>query len=143
VKSGEYYRFVQGHYRRNLPKKSYPASGIGGPRTKMQHLLKAEAALGHALPPKAQVHHVDGTKSISSPLVICENQAYHYFLHVRTRILRAGGDPNTQRFCRKCKQLKPKETFHRAKKGSYEEYQTICLSCFAEYRRLRAQRCPE
>ncbi len=51
------------------------------------YVLKAEAALGHYLPKAAVVHHVDcdATNDDNGNLVICENQAYHAFLHARMR----------------------------------------------------------
>lgn len=78
---------------------------------KLAHRVRAEKALGHALPDGAQVHHVDGTKNETSQLVICPNASYHRMLHARTRIIKAGGNPNTDRICRCCKQLKPLSVF--------------------------------
>lgn len=66
------------------------------------HRARAEAALGHALPAKAIVHHADGTRSDTGPLVICPNQAYHMELHRKMRIQQAGGNPWTQRICKIC-----------------------------------------
>lgn len=40
-------------------------------------------------------------------MVICENHAFHMLLHVRGRVVAAGGDPNTQRICCHCDVLKP------------------------------------
>lgn len=75
------------------------------------HRVRAERALGRKLPPKAQVHHADGTKGDDSQLVICENAAYHRLLHARMRVLKAGGDPNTQTICSSCRVLKPISEF--------------------------------
>ena len=74
---------------------------------KRLHVTIAEGALGHSLPVGAEVHHVDENKSNNrnSNLVICQDHAYHSLLHVRARVLRAGGDPNTQRICADCKRL--------------------------------------
>jgi hypothetical protein len=59
------------------------------------------------LPSSAHVHHADGSKRPDAPLVICQDAAYHLLLHVRTRVLKAGGNPNTERLCCHCKQLFP------------------------------------
>lgn len=58
------------------------------------HVLRAERALGKPLPPKAIVHHADGSVADDAPLVICQDQAYHMLLHRRMRVKAAGGDPN-------------------------------------------------
>lgn len=54
------------------------------------------------------VHHVDGNRqnNAHSNLVVCQDRRYHNLLHVRQRVLAAGGDPNTQRICFMCKQPK-------------------------------------
>lgn len=77
----------------------------GGGNQLRDHQKIAQAALGRPLPPTAHVHHVngDGRDNRNSNLVICQDATYHKLLHVRTRIVKAGGDPNTQRICGKCK----------------------------------------
>ncbi len=72
---------------------------------RFEHVHIAESALGHALPAEAEVHHVNGNgrDNANSNLVICQDHAYHFLLHVRARVLRAGGNPNTQRICTDCK----------------------------------------
>ena len=60
---------------------------------KLEHVRIAEAALGKPLPPKAEIHHVDGNKRNNDPtnLVICPNRAYHMLLHKRQRQMQAEG----------------------------------------------------
>ena len=67
--------------------------------------MRAENAFGGPLPPGVEVHHADGSKAADAPLVICPDRAYHRLLHVRMRVQAAGGNPNTQRICSRCKQL--------------------------------------
>lgn len=83
---------------------------LGHPRASMSghvhaHVLVAETALGHYLPPKAVVHHIDSseTKQMTSRLVICQDQAYHRLLHMRIKALRDCGNANWIK-CRTCKQ---------------------------------------
>jgi|GraSoiStandDraft_4_1057263.scaffolds.fasta_scaffold115744_6 hypothetical protein len=83
------------------------------------HRLIAERVLGRPLPSRAEVHHVDGNgrNNANGNLVICPNRSYHMLLHARARVLRMGGDPNTQRFCGTCKRLNPISEFYVRKTG--------------------------
>ena len=58
--------------------------------------LVAEESLGKSLPVGAVVHHVNGNKVDNRPsnLVICQDTAYHFLLHVRMRALRVCGHAN-------------------------------------------------
>ncbi|ATF86912.1 hypothetical protein CO712_18940 [Burkholderia gladioli pv. gladioli] len=81
----------------------YPIAHEGG--RDYEHRRIAEAALGKALPPKAEVHHVDENRLNNDPgnLVICPDHAYHALLHLRTRALRESGNANNRRcvYCKK------------------------------------------
>lgn len=106
--------YCQNHYRvwqrRGTPTKP-PAKvwiATGGylfqsikKRTSYLHSQIAERALGHPLPPGAELHHIDGNPANNEPgnLVICPNHEYHMLLHQRTRALEACGNAGW----RKCK----------------------------------------
>ena len=86
----------------------YVGKHSGHRRPKMEeHILIAEKALGHRLPPKALVHHHDEDRQHNSNLnlVICEGRGYHALIHQRMRVVRAGGDPNNDRICHCCHRL--------------------------------------
>lgn len=89
------------------------------------HVVRAERALGKPLPKGAVVHHADGSIDEHGPLVICQSQGYHRHLHMRMRIKAAGGNPNTDRFCRYCKLLKPITAFVKLSKPETWH----CLEC--------------
>lgn len=93
------------------PVKHYRRRGTGNRRSAYDHRLRAARALGKPLPPGAVVHHADGTKDEHAPLVICQDETYHRLLHARMRIVRAGGNPNTEKICSACQQVKPRAAF--------------------------------
>lgn len=98
------------------------------------HVAIAETALGKRLPRGAEVHHVDGDKdnNRNANLVICQDNTYHKLLHIRAEVVRAGGNPNTNRVCRPCGQCKPLGAFsrHRGKKALGRT--SACLECSRE-----------
>lgn len=60
---------------------------------KMEHVYLAEKALGKELPPKAVIHHMNENKTDNHTpfnLIICPDQAYHFLLHKRAKLLRLG-----------------------------------------------------
>src|SRR6266487_382366 len=83
---GQPIRFRRGHAspvtRRQPTVKRYRHRKIGEKHIDV-HRLRAEAALGHALPVGAVVHHADGSLRDDAPLVICQDTAYHKLLHRR------------------------------------------------------------
>jgi hypothetical protein len=92
--------------------------------------VTASRALGRPVKAPMIVHH-----HTDDQLVICENQTYHKLLHTRQDVLRAGGNPNTQRLCRRCGPA-PIESF-RKKKGQVESYCRPCESALERARQAR------
>jgi hypothetical protein len=80
------------------------------------HVLIAERVLGKRLPSQAVVHHFNENRKDNSRsnLVVCQDQAYHLLLHARKRICDAGGNPNADKICSRCKTPKPLDDFHLA-----------------------------
>jgi len=101
----------------------------------LEHVLIAERALGKPLPDGAEVHHADGiwSNNANSNLVICQDKAYHKLLHVRARVLKAGGNPNTQRICTTCRVVKPFEAFNRMAANKSDGFQRRCRDCQSAY----------
>ncbi len=132
---GQPRRFVAGHQSRK--------QHVTGPYRQSHdrrrlHVVLAERALGHQLPPRAQVHHVDGDGLNNTPtnLVICEDAAYHGLLHRRTRVVKAGGNPNTEWWCSCCRRLRPLDAFS-PRTGRRAGYSAYCRACAAAARRSR------
>jgi hypothetical protein len=120
---------MEGGVRRT--KNGYQTIGVGHAGEQYQHVAIAERALGHALPAGVEVHHVNEDKLDNRPrnLVICQDKAYHKLLHVRARIVRAGGDPNIAKICSTCERLLPFGEFNKASKRSGLGLQSRCREC--------------
>lgn len=102
-----------------------------GPKDVYLHVLIAETALGHPLPAGAEVHHVDEdrTNNKNANLVICQDKAYHKLLHVRMRIVRAGGNPNTDKLCGDCGRARPLIAFNIRRGNKSTGRQSACRGC--------------
>ena len=105
------------------------------------HQAVAERALGRRLPKGAQVHHVDENprNNANTNLVICQDMAYHKLLHMRANVLRAGGNPNTDLFCHKCRTAKPQDKFGR-NCGHFNGRTSRCLVCLSADQLQRSAR---
>lgn len=110
------------------PVKRYRMKGARG-KLHLAHRLRAELALGKPLPEGAQVHHHNGDLSDDATLVICQDYGYHKLLHARARIVKAGGNPNTERICAYCRQVKPIAAFIKsaASVGAFGKWH--CSAC--------------
>ena len=109
---GEPLRFIRFHARRPKLNPGYKYYSHGGATSRKAHLIKAEQVLGRPLPLGACVHHADGTKNEYAPLVICQDHGYHMLLHARTRVVKAGGNPNTDKICCDCRVVKARALFN-------------------------------
>ncbi len=102
---GDHFRFVRGHsaFRGTTIRNGYRYIHIGKGKYETEHTLIAQSALGHKLPPRAQVHHYNEIKLDNSRgnLVVCEDRAYHSLLHRRQRARAECGNPNARR-CLAC-----------------------------------------
>lgn len=119
----------------------YPTIGRHNERVKLVHRVRAEKALGKPLPVGAQVHHPDEDKlNLNSRLVICQDAAYHQLLHFRMRIKAAGGNPNTDRICSRCKAVKPIAEFNRSRWRKADGLDSFCRTCISEKNAIQKAR---
>ena len=83
---------------KNKRRKLLWVNGKGVPESR----VLAEKALGKPLPKGCEVHHHTDIQ-----LVICQDHAYHFLLHVRTRAFRACGHANWRKclYCKKYDKL--------------------------------------
>lgn len=114
-----------------MPKVHKIAAYRANSEGRLVHQALAEKALGKPLPKGAEVHHIDENKLNNDPsnLVICPSKAYHLLLHARQRVLNAGGNPNTDKICYDCKQLKLLDAFNLDRKSGR---QGACRACSAK-----------
>jgi hypothetical protein len=109
--------------------------GEPGRRYRFEHELVAEQVLGHPLPPDACIHHVNGIKTdnANANLVICQDDSYHFELHRKMAVRRAGGNPWTDRLCCLCRRPKPATVFYRQsiKRSPYnpDGRASVCSEC--------------
>lgn len=108
-------------------------------RTKLEHVLVAERALGKPLPPGAQVHHWDRDRSNNAPanLVICPDQAYHRLLHRRMAAMEACSNPNWM-LCRFCKRHDDPENLYVSPNGVHA-YHRACSAAYARSHRAQSK----
>lgn len=124
---GEPFKYLPSHNRRARREANiYRNTRRPGGANQHEHVVIAEKALGRPLPAGAQVHHVDENRRNNAPsnLVICENQAYHLLLHRRARVVRHGGDPNTQGWCSRCGLVKAITEFNKGQRSNCRECQS-------------------
>lgn len=152
---GQPVRFIKGHWARTeVNRGATHANWTGGRRLNangyvlvkqpghgrahhngevFEHIIVAELALGHPLPPQAEVHHVNEVRNDNKNknLVICEDQNYHALLHARSRGWKACCDVHARQ-CWVCKQWggelrmrKNGTTEHKACENDYQRQRKL------------------
>lgn len=92
--------------------------------------LIVEEILGKTLPPKCVVHHIDENRTNDKPenFVVCEDRAYHKFIHIRTKALHESGNPNFRK-CTFCKTWDSQSNLIHRKSNWYHQ------QCLKEYQK--------
>lgn len=131
---GQPIRFINGHQNMIRPR----IVGYHMSNGRLEHVQIAEQALGRKLRGVEEVHHVDGDSlnNRRSNLVICQDRAYHSLLHVRTRVVKAGGNPNTQKICNACARVLDFDHFYKLRSNGSSGRHAYCKDCS----RVRDQR---
>lgn len=109
-----------------------------------EHVLIVSTAVGHALPPGAEVHHVNGDRADNrhGNLVACQDHSYHMLLHYRAKALKACGNANWWRCCC-CGEFDAPETL-RTNRASGVHYHKACMrerQRLGDKRRREARQC--
>lgn len=128
---GDEHRYLPGHNMKSRPTRLY-ASTMTPRGKRYHHQLRAERALGKPLPAGSVVHHADGSRNADAPLVICQDQAYHKLLHIRMRVVKAGGNPNTDKVCSRCRVAKPRSDFNVNRAYRVDQLDIYCRACARE-----------
>ncbi len=130
-------RFVIGHHTRNNRVDGYKMRN-----GRLEHVQIAEKALGRRLRGAEEVHHVDDNtlNNANSNLVICQSRSYHMLLHARARVIRAGGNPETEKICKHCNRVLPLESFYRFKLNASNGRHSFCKECDAQTAKTRRSR---
>ena len=123
-----------------VTKKNHPRADCNG--YVLEHVLVAEKVLGKQLPPKAEIHHVDENRSNNSNnnLVICENKAYHFFLHRRKRAYDACGHVDWVK-CWICKKHDAPERVYIAPNNHLQAHHRECMNKYQQVKRAEAKLC--
>lgn len=101
-----------------------------------EHILVCEKALGKYLPLQAVVHHVNKNTADNLPsnLVVCQDNAYHLYLHQRQRAFDACGHTDWLK-CRFCKGYDDPKNLRikKHKNHNYAEHR-VCENLFQKKR---------
>lgn len=129
-------KYLSGHYSKTLSYKKYRWRRING-KLIQDHILIAEKVLGESLPIGAQVHHVNGdcTDNRKDNLVICQDNAYHHFLHRRMRAYNACGHADWRK-CMVCKKFDSPDNIYISPDGS-SAWHRDCINRYHKELRLR------
>ncbi len=154
---GQPYNFIQGHNPNKRGRDSYHWKGgrkifkgyikiyhsVPPHNNKakyiFEHILVVEKILGKHLPPKSKIHHINENKTDNRPqnLVLCQDNAYHLFLHKRIKALRACGHTSWLK-CWVCKQYDDPLNMY-VNKNRVGAFHRSCINNYSKNLRKRKQ----
>lgn len=73
----------------------------------------------------------------NSNLVICQDVTYHRLLHRRATVVRAGGNPDTDKVCPRCHKPKPFSEYYQTVSYGKPALSSRCIACAREDGRQR------
>lgn len=88
-------------------------------KRQLEHRAIIEKAIGKPIPKGSITHHVNGCKTDNrnSNLVLCQDRAYHNFIHMRIEALKACGNANWLKCCYCHGYDKPENLYIQKSKG--------------------------
>jgi hypothetical protein len=104
-----------------------------------EHVLIMESHLGRFLIPPEEIHHKNEIKHDNwiENLHLCKDKAEHRRMHRRMRIERLGGNPDTQKICYRCRQLKDLNEYSPSSSRGKPVLGSMCKPCAANFQKER------
>lgn len=103
---------------------------LGRSNEKLLHVYIMEKHLGREINGSLQqVHHIDGdiqNNALSNLRLLTHQQ--HKQLHLDQKVTRLGGDPIKDKYCPRCKSIKPRNEFHVAR-SNLDGLYGFCKEC--------------
>lgn len=109
----------------------------------LEHIRVVEKAIGRFLKNPECVHHIneDPTDNRAENLVLCPDQSYHLFLHMRAKTLNACGHADWRKciYCKQYDDTKNMKEFKRKNRvNSYYYFHQLCAK--THYQQIKSRR---
>ena len=103
-----------------------------------EHVLVIEQEIGRFLHPPEEVHHWNENRADNRAenLHLCADKKEHKKIHKRMRVILAGGNPDTDKICSRCRKPKHLDAFRNCP-SSFDGKGSTCKPCHADEERER------